>query len=343
MLYAIESGQQVRFVGFPFGFYKPETSVALGFGGGIYFRLRNQDESYNTSSVALAGFYSFKNYYSLTIKPDIYLNQWRSRMLATLRLENQDDSFFGVGINSRADDEVIYKYSRQQFIFEFTTLGFLIKELDRGIILDLSHFEIKDVRDTDYVQDPVFDDNYRQDMFGIGARADYDKRDDLHYPTEGYYLGLRFLTFRKELGSDYEYDKLIIDLRKYILTGERQTIANQLYSSQVFEDVPFFSMSSLGGSEIMRGYYEGRFRNRNSLIYQTEYRIMFLKKWGAVAFANLGTVYNDVDEIKLSDVKASFGIGGRFLLIPEDRINLRADFGFGKDSFGFYFIIDEAF
>jgi len=93
----------------------------------------------------------------------------------------------------------------------------------------------------------------------------------------------------------------------------------------------------------MRGYYDGRYRDKSAIAYQTEYRTMFLKRWGAVAFANIGSVYSDIDEIELKDFKASFGIGGRFLLIPEDKINLRLDLAMGNNSFGFYFIIEEAF
>jgi len=174
-------------------------------------------------------------------------------------------------------------------------------------------------------------------------RYESNKITNTKYPIKGHYIGVRYLTFREEFGSDYEYNNLILDFRKYFPMGKRQTLANQIYSSTVSHDVPFFSMSGIGGAEIMRGYYDGRYRDKSAIAYQTEYRTMFLKRWGAVAFANIGTVYSDIDEIELKDFKASFGIGGRFLLIPEDKINLRLDLAMGNNSFGFYFIIEEAF
>ncbi len=344
MLGATEKREKsYRFVGFPFGFYKPETSFALGFGGGIYFRMPEQDNSYNTSEVAIAGFYSFKNYYSASLVPDLNLSLWRMRLLATLNFENNDDSYFGMGPRTSEDDEIVYKYYKQQITVEATTPSFFVDNLSRGFIVDWSNFTMDDVKDYDYIQNEDIDDNFKYQQLGLGFRLDYERRNNVNFPTKGHYFGVRYLTYREELGSDYEYNNLILDFKKFFPIKDNQVIANQIYSSNVSHNVPFMFLSSLGGDERMRGFYEGRFRDRNSLVYQLEYRNMFYKKWGAVAFANLGTIYSEFDDIERKDIKATFGIGGRFRLIPEDKINLRLDLAMGRNSFGFYFIIKEAF
>ncbi len=332
-----------RLVGFPFGFYKPETSFALGFGGGLYFRLPDQDDSYNTSEIALAGFYSFKNYYSVTLKPDIYLNLYNLRVLTTLKFENNDGSYFGIGPLNTKDDEIIYRYQQQQMTFEISNPSFFIDYLERGLIIDYSNFKMKDIKDSSFVQYPFINEDYKYQQLGLGFRMDYDRRDDIHFPTDGYYAGIRYVSYRKDWNSDYEFNNLIFDIRKYFPLKGNQTIANQLYSGNISHNAPFMFLSSLGGSEIMRGYYEGRFRDRNSLVYQLEYRNMFTEKWGAVAFANFGTVYSRFEDIERKDIIPSFGIGGRYKLIPEDNINLRLDLAKGRNSFGFYFLIEEAF
>jgi len=45
----------------------------------------------------------------------------------------------------------------------------------------------------------------------------------------------------------------------------------------------------------------------------------------------------------LNKLKPSYGFGLRFLFSKEEKINLRVDFGFGKNTNGLYFGIEEAF
>jgi hypothetical protein len=47
------------------------------------------------------------------------------------------------------------------------------------------------------------------------------------------------------------------------------------------------------------------------------------------------------DKIELENTLPVVGLGYRFALQP--RINLRIDAGFGRDSFGFYLNVTEAF
>jgi hypothetical protein len=94
----------------------------------------------------------------------------------------------------------------------------------------------------------------------------------------------------------------------------------------------------------MRGYYLGRFRDRNMIAVQAEYRIVPIWwRLGAVVFGGFGDVADEPGDFALGDLKYSIGGGFRFLLIPAERIALRADFGFGDGDSGFYITLGEAF
>jgi hypothetical protein len=54
-----------------------------------------------------------------------------------------------------------------------------------------------------------------------------------------------------------------------------------------------------------------------------------------------GQVPVKFDKIELENTLPVVGLGYRFALQP--RINLRIDAGFGRDSFGFYLNVTEAF
>ena len=53
---------------------------------------------------------------------------------------------------------------------------------------------------------------------------------------------------------------------------------------------PFYRLPALGGQNMLRGYYEGRYRDELYLASQVEYRTRLWRRIGAVAFAALGDV-----------------------------------------------------
>ncbi len=62
-----------------------------------------------------------------------------------------------------------------------------------------------------------------------------------------------------------------------------------------------------------------------------------------MAFAGIGDVSGDYQSFRLKSMKPSIGIGARFMLDPEELLNVRADFARGRDTEGVYFNAKEAF
>jgi len=57
----------------------------------------------------------------------------------------------------------------------------------------------------------------------------------------------------------------------------------------------------------------------------------------------MGDVAGIFSDFGLKSVKYSYGIGFRYILDKEEKINLRVDIGFGQNTSGFYFGVEEAF
>ena len=115
-------------------------------------------------------------------------------------------------------------------------------------------------------------------------------------------------------------------------------LAVQGYMNVINGEPPFYMLSLLGGQYLMRGYYEGRYRDKNMLAVQMEYRLPRWKRIGATGFVAPAT-----SNFALKNLKPSAGLGLRYLLVPVEKINLRLDLGWGKDSSGFYLAMAEAF
>jgi len=60
-------------------------------------------------------------------------------------------------------------------------------------------------------------------------------------------------------------------------------------------------------------------------------------------FVGFGDVAKDIGGFALKNFKRSVGIGMRYLLVPAEKLGLRLDFGWGKNSSGFYPALSEAF
>jgi len=95
----------------------------------------------------------------------------------------------------------------------------------------------------------------------------------------------------------------------------------------------------------MRGYYDGRYRDKDQVVLQAEYRMPVYRRLGAVVFGGIGNVSNNCDYIALEGLKYSYGGGLRIALTRSEKLNLRLDYGIsrGARSKGFYFQLGEAF
>jgi outer membrane protein assembly factor BamA len=107
--------------------------------------------------------------------------------------------------------------------------------------------------------------------------------------------------------------------------------------------VPFLNLAQMGGPYTMRGYFEGRFRDKNLMLFQLEYRVPVIWRLGVVGFLGIGNVAEKIDQIDFGSLKSSYGFGIRYLFSETEKIQIRLDIGFGKGSSGFYVSIFEAF
>jgi hypothetical protein len=64
---------------------------------------------------------------------------------------------------------------------------------------------------------------------------------------------------------------------------------------------------------------------------------------GITTFAALGDLAGGFSQLKLFSSKFTYGFGLRFVFYEKERLNVRMDLGFGKDTDGVYFSSEEEF
>lgn len=179
--------------------------------------------------------------------------------------------------------------------------------------------------------------------FGLGVL--YDSRSNLLNPRAGEYLMmLHALYFSEFFGSDYRFPHVHSDFRCYLPAGGRNIFAMQATAEIFGNGAPFRLQAMLGGGMMMRGLYQGRYRDQNQITAQAEYRMHLWRRLGAAAFAAVGDVFSVKNPERNGSIKSSAGLGLRFQIDRRENTNIRLDYGWASDgSRGLYLSFGEAF
>ncbi|WP_162910515.1 BamA/TamA family outer membrane protein [Hymenobacter oligotrophus] len=179
---------------------------------------------------------------------------------------------------------------------------------------------------------------------GAGYELVYDGRDNLLNPQRRGYARFAQTFFGGWLGSDFRFTRYELDVRRYLPLSKRVVLAGQLSGIFSAGEPPFRMLALLGSDADMRGYYRGRFRDRQYAAAQAELRFPVYKRLGAVAFAGGGQVARNLGGFGLGELKPTVGGGLRFLMDRRENINLRLDYAVGQGgNSGFYIAFGEAF
>jgi len=182
-----------------------------------------------------------------------------------------------------------------------------------------------------------YPDLYDSEQASFGISLLQDSRDNILTATKGNYAELS--TFIQS-----GYQKVILDLRKYFTLGRNDVISIRTFHHLNRNKPPFYDEAYIGGDKYVRGYFYGRYRDRNMSTLQLEYRTPVFWRIGLAAFGGYSKVYNRLENFKSSNWLYNLGTGLRILVDKKEQTNLRMDFALGKDgSTGFYFAFGESF
>lgn len=196
-------------------------------------------------------------------------------------------------------------------------------------------------------------------LSGGGLGLFYDSRNQVFFPRRGVVADLTGLirnraTALNPADVSTTFDRYAADVSSYHTLGNHTVLAVNYFASFTAGVAPFNALSLLGGTKRMRGYYEGRYRDKNAALVQAELRFDVYKRFGAVVFGGVGILGDDQQLLRANDPKTAYGAGLRFTINQRDHLNIRVDYGIGSapytddaglavPSSGLYVTIGEAF
>jgi outer membrane protein assembly factor BamA len=340
------STKRTQINGYPYLYYTPETELAFGVGGITTFYTSREDAILRPSKVALSGYYATTGQYKFSLNPQLYFGNNKTIISANLDYGHYVDKFWGIGPDT-PDIEDAAAFESKGFGAEITVLVppplKLFNRTSSGVIFDLYNSDIVDKRDNPELASGDVRGSEGGVSTGLGLSWNWDTRDKVFYPTHGGYHQVKGIYYGQWLGGSFDFNRYEVDLRQYQALSPTKILAFQVYAQTVGGTPPFYELPALGGQRIMRGYYQGRYRDESLLAGQVEYRTHVYKRLGAVGFAGVGDVGSRLRDVKVRDLKTSLGVGARFLFNKAENVNLRADVGFGRGTSGVYFGLEEAF
>jgi len=319
-----------------------ETGWSFGLASASTFHLYKEDSTVRTSNAQAIALYTTRRQFVTALNGSIYFPGERWIINEQFSYSSFPDDFWGLGKRAPGGNEESYKF-KQYYIYLHPQLK-IGQHLFLGTVFEFQH-----VFDIEYPAGGLFDqenvlgrDGYH--IAGLGLSLTYDTRNNAFWPDQGGMYQFWFDHFAPYLGSDYQYTNFVVDLRRFIRVFKQQILALQAYGTFNAGEVPLRSLAFLGGANSMRGYYAGRYRDKDAGILQAEYRIPLWGRIGAVGFADIGNVGSELKEVNLVHFKYSYGGGLRIGLNQAEKLNLRLDYGLAKGhSQGFYLQLGEAF
>ncbi|MCZ4222388.1 BamA/TamA family outer membrane protein [Pedobacter rhodius] len=346
---ASDTTRKSSFMPVPVFGYTQEAGFQFGAGALYSFYADKSDTLNRSSNFSFTSSYSTKKTYNFSVYGDAWSKGNLYHGLAELRLRKMPFNFYGIGPRTAQSDE--HKLELRQIKLQFDLEKQLLKNLFSGVSIGFEDYKVVDRIGTGvFYRDPNISGRSGGKIVFAGISQSYDNRNSNNYPTKGFFGRISYQYGPEIFGQDnFSGSQIKLNLRQFFFINKHLVLGSQgIYHTVQSDHVPFYLLPQLGNDEIMRGYYTGRYRDKNLFAFQSELRYRYSSRFGAVLFAGTGTVWGRRD-FTFNNFKPNLGAGLRYFYDPGKGLSVRIDYGLGEKKAnedrqsGFYVSLAEAF
>jgi hypothetical protein len=333
----------------------PGYAMVTGFLGEItcnisFYTLRN--DTAKISTISTTDLYSQYKQFMNIINSNIWTNNNKFNLLGDWRYYVFPTNTFGLGSKSSLSDATKIDYSHLRIYEVIMTKISNNLFIGAGYNLDY-YWNIKETKNsTNEVTDM---DRYgfkaTSISSGLTANIQFDGRLNANNPENGTYANLQVRDNATIIGSNSNWQSLVLDCRHYFEVSKvtHNVIALWSYDwltlngKPPYNDLPTTGMDSYNNTA--RGYVEGRYKGLNFLYAEAEYRFRILNSGfiGGTLFTNVSS-FSDYPSNKFTAIDPGYGVGLRIKMNKKSNVNLCFDYGIGVGgSQGFVFNMGEVF
>ncbi len=337
----------VKYSPLPVISYSTETDWLFGLTKINSFRMGTKDQHDTTiqpSTITALGYYTLNKQYKFALTAKLMFGENKHQTNTEFLFVNFPEYYFGVGNETSSSDSCLvltrnFSFT-QAYAYKLTKYWYIGGEYNYN-----NYFKVDTVAGGGDCDIDITDlnKNNKGVQSGIGIKIARESRDNRFNAQKGSFLYFEYINYGHWIGSDFAYNAFVLEYRKYITPLKWLTIAGQIYTEAKFGDVPVQSLALMGGDNMMRGIYIGRFRDHTMIEGQVEVRFPIYWIFGGVLFTGLGEVAPKYSLYTLQGIKWTYGAGLRMSVHEATRTNIRFDVGFFQGNSLFFFTFSEAF
>jgi hypothetical protein len=332
------SPRETDWFALPVLFWLPETRLGFGAAGGLHFAGTGERRSSNLFAVAV---YTLNRQGSLDLSAELWA---RSGSLLAVRARGVifPDRFYGIGPETSESDGEGFTRSYAELGVS-GELAVLPGRLRMGPRLDLRTERVDEVEPGGILDSGTVAGVGRFTAFGVGGSLTWDTRDTPLWATRGTFAQGWFLGYPSTVGGGHEmFLRLGAEVRGFLPLPRGIVLGGAAFGEETHGEPPFTLLPRLGSTRWLRGYREGRFRDRVAWAAQAELRVPVRGRLAATAFVAAGDVAPSLGELRWDTIKIAGG-GGLRWRVSDNGAHVRADVAAGSEGAELYVLLLEAF
>lgn len=189
-------------------------------------------------------------------------------MLSNLSFQKYPNKFFGIGNNTASGNEE--QYTPQLFLLRTVLYGSVYANINVGPMIRYETITMQETDPAGLLAPGTINGSKGGTAAGVGFVANWDSRDNTFSAHSGSFYQLTGLFYRHAFGSDYDYTDIQIDTRTFFEIAPGQVLALQGVGEFIDGLLSFQSLAKFGGSNILHGYFDGRYRDKNGVALQAD-------------------------------------------------------------------------
>ena len=334
----------------PYMGYSLSTGLIADISSGVSFYTA-ADHHQNLSIIANDMGYDSKIQKLFRTRSEIWGTGNGYKFVTDLRYEIYPTDTYGLGTftSLATDNDIAYRYLR---VYE-TVLKKITEDyyIGGGYNFDY-HYSITAAGNADgSVSDFIkYGQTASSTSSGINITLLYDSRQNPINPLKGTYVNLILRQNLTALGSNAGWGQVQFDFRKYVRLSQQSNNVLAFWGIAAFTggNAPYLDLPATGSdmyNNSGRGYAIGRYRGKNELYFEAEYRFGLSRNGllGAVLFAN-GESFSGLQNGAFEGLAPAAGTGLRIKVNKHSNSNICIDYGVGiGGSHGLFVNLGEVF
>lgn len=326
----------ISFIGGPH--YSSDSKFGIGLVAAGAYNLDHTDTlDLYRSNVAVKLDMTTAKHFKLEFEGENIFPEDRSRLAYSIELSSVETRFWGIGYDECHDDASESHYRYLAVDANLSQVWRIAPQFYVGPLLVVNYTDGRK-----FAKPEMWGGEPNHAFsWGTGISLRYDTRDCLTEPHTGVALRLDQQFRGRWLGNSRGFNVNEFTASAYKPVWKGGILAGRVHWRCTWGDTPWCFLSTIGGSDNMRGYFDGRYRDKNEADICVELRQHVWRRNGIVCWVGAATLFPRFSDIEVAHVLPNAGIGYRWEF--KDRMNVRVDLGFGRHQTGFIFSINEAF